>query len=55
MESKKRLKIDEMVGSNLGFAEELAVFKGATQNARALSEGWIGWRRRQPQPDGHGL
>lgn len=31
-----------MVGSNLGFAEELAVCKGATQNARALSEGWIG-------------
>lgn len=26
----------------LGFYEESAVFKGATQNARVLSEGWIG-------------
>lgn len=25
----------------LGFPEEAAVFKGATLNARVLSEGWI--------------
>jgi type II restriction enzyme len=28
--------------SNLGFAEEAAVFRGSTQNVRVLSEGWIG-------------
>lgn len=27
--------------SNLGFAEEAAVFKGPTQNARVLTEGWV--------------
>jgi len=27
--------------SSLGFAEEQAVFKGPTQNVRALSEGWV--------------
>jgi type II restriction enzyme len=32
---------DDIPWSNLGFAEEAAVFKGATQNARVLSEGWI--------------
>lgn len=33
---------DDIPWSNLGFAEEAAVFKGATQNARVLNEGWIG-------------
>ncbi|WP_421729887.1 DpnI domain-containing protein [Brevundimonas sp.] len=33
---------DDIPWSNLGFAEDGAVFKGATQNARVLSEGWIG-------------
>ncbi len=32
---------DDPPWSNLGFAEEAAVFKGATQNVRALSEGWV--------------
>lgn len=32
---------DTIPWSNLGFAEDAAVFKGATQNARVLSEGWI--------------
>lgn len=32
---------DDIPWSNLGFAEEAAVFKGATQNARVLSEGWV--------------
>lgn len=27
--------------STLGFAQEAAVFKGPTQNARVLSEGWV--------------
>ncbi|MBJ7486599.1 MAG: hypothetical protein JHC99_18035 [Brevundimonas sp.] len=27
--------------STLGFAEEAAVFKGPTRNARVLSEGWV--------------
>lgn len=29
------------VGLPLGFAEERAVFKGPTQNARVLTEGWV--------------
>ena len=32
---------DDTSWSNLGFAEEAAVFKGPTQNARVLSEGWV--------------
>ena len=32
---------DDAPWSNLGFAEEAAVFKGPTQNARVLSEGWV--------------
>ncbi len=32
---------DEERWSNLGFAEEQAVFVSASQNARVLSEGWI--------------
>lgn len=32
---------DDNHWSSLGFAEERAVFKGPTQNVRALSEGWI--------------
>ena len=36
------VEADILPPSNLGFAEEAAVFKGATQNARVLSEGWIG-------------
>ena len=32
---------DDNRWSNLGFAEEQAVFKGPTQNVRALSEGWV--------------
>jgi type II restriction enzyme len=32
---------DEDSWSNLGFAEEQAVFVSASQNARVLSEGWI--------------
>ena len=33
---------DDSSWGTLGFDEEAAVFKGATQNARVLSEGWIG-------------
>ncbi|RYG97393.1 MAG: restriction endonuclease [Alphaproteobacteria bacterium] len=32
---------DVAPSSTLGFAEEAAVFKGPTQNARVLSEGWV--------------
>lgn len=32
---------DDNRWSPLGFAEEQAVFKGPTQNVRALSEGWV--------------
>ncbi len=32
---------DDAPWSNLGFDEEAAVFKGPTQNARVLSEGWV--------------
>jgi len=32
---------DDPAWSNLGFAEEAAVYKGPTQNARVLTEGWI--------------
>jgi type II restriction enzyme len=32
---------DDAPWSTLGFAEKAAVFKGPTQNARVLSEGWV--------------
>jgi len=32
---------DDAQWNNLAFAEEAAVFKGPTQNARVLSEGWV--------------
>ena len=32
---------DDEGWSRFGFAEEAAVFKGPTQNARVLSEGWV--------------
>lgn len=32
---------DDAPWSNLGIAEEAAVFKGPTRNARVLSEGWV--------------
>lgn len=32
---------EDAAWSNLGFAEGAAVFKGPTQNARVLSEGWV--------------
>lgn len=32
---------DDNSWSNLGFAEERAVFQSASQNARVLSEGWV--------------
>ena len=32
---------DDAPCSSLGFAEEAAVFKGPTRNARVLSEGWV--------------
>lgn len=34
------MKEDDVPWSTLGFAEEAAVFKGPTRNARVLSEGW---------------
>ena len=32
---------DDAPWSTLGFAEEAAVFKGPTRNARVLREGWV--------------
>ena len=40
---------DDIPWSNLGFAEQAAVFKGATQNARVLSEGWVGAKAYCPR------
>lgn len=37
----ERMGQDDIPWSNLGLAEEAAVFKGPTHNARVLSEGWI--------------